>query len=112
MKSVNFTQRLAGKKVLYAMIMKKIILLWILGAFAARLSYAQEAEESVGQAQTYLEHRSSSLEKYLKHSDKIQQRLLKKLKRKEDKMLRKLAAKDSALYYQYTAGRNISFDSI
>jgi hypothetical protein len=74
--------------------------------------YAQESREIVTQGATYLEHRSSSLEKYLKRTDKIQQRLLKRLKRKENKMLRSLAANDSALYFQYTAGRNISFDSI
>jgi hypothetical protein len=73
--------------------------------------YAQETEENITNATTYLESRTSALDKYLGHSDKIQQRLLKKLKRKEAKMLKKLAAKDSTLYKQYVS-QGISYDSI
>jgi hypothetical protein len=72
---------------------------------------AQEAEENITNATTYLESRTSALDKYLSKSDKIQQRLLKRLKRKEAKILKKLAAEDSALYKQYLS-QGISYDSI
>jgi hypothetical protein len=72
---------------------------------------AQETEENITNATTYLESRTSALDKYLGHSDKIQQRLLKKLKRKEAKIIKKLAAKDSTLYKQYVS-QGISYDSI
>jgi hypothetical protein len=72
---------------------------------------AQETEENITNATTYLESRTSALDKYLGKSDKIQQRLLKRLKRKEAKILKKLAAKDSTLYKQYV-GQGISYDSI
>jgi hypothetical protein len=72
---------------------------------------AQEAAENIANADSYLESRTTALDKYVKRSEKIQQRLLKKLKRKEDKMLRKLAAKDYTLYREYL-GHTLSYDSI
>lgn len=91
--------------------MKKIILSLLLLAFAAGHALAQENAENAANADTYLESRTTALDKYLQRSERIQQRLLKKLKRKEDKILRQLAAKDSTLYHQYL-GRTLSYDSI
>jgi hypothetical protein len=90
---------------------KNIISLLLLLAFAAGRAVAQETEDNITNATTYLESRTSALDKYLGHSDKIQQRLLKRLKRKEAKMLKQLAAKDSVLYKQYV-NQGISYDSI
>jgi hypothetical protein len=73
--------------------------------------YGQEAQENIDNANTYLDHRVSSLEKALDKTEGLQQRLLKRLQRKEDKMLRKLAKQDSALYKQYIS-QHLSFDSI
>lgn len=75
------------------------------------LLYGQDTNEPADYAASYLDSRTTALDKYLSRSNKIQQRLLKKLKRKEAKLLRRLAAKDSALYRQYIAGK-LSYDSI
>jgi hypothetical protein len=91
--------------------MKHIILFLLLLAFVAGQSFAQETEENIDNATTYLESRTSALDKYLGRSEKIQQRLLKRLKRKEEKILKRLAAKDSVLYKEYL-NRGISYDSI
>jgi outer membrane murein-binding lipoprotein Lpp len=76
------------------------------------VSHAQQVDDNINEANTYLDVRTSKLDKYLNQSQNIQQRLLKKLKRKEDKVLRKLAAKDSAAYKQYMMEHPISYDSI
>ncbi|WP_162903366.1 hypothetical protein [Taibaiella koreensis] len=74
-------------------------------------SIAQEAEESVTAATTYLDGRTQDLQQYLNRSGKIRERLLKRLRRQEEKMARRLAAKDSALYRQYMS-QKLSYDSI
>jgi len=75
--------------------------------------YAQEQEivDNKEQAITYLNSRTSALDKYLKRSEGIQQRLLRRLKKKEAKMMKKLAAKDSILYQRYQE-LPLTYDSI
>jgi hypothetical protein len=76
------------------------------------VTHAQQPEDNIKEANTYLDARMTALDKYLDQSEGMQQRLLKRLKRKEDKMLRKLAAKDSSAYKQYVQDQHLSFDSI
>jgi hypothetical protein len=70
-----------------------------------------EAVENSEQAASYLDSRTSALDKYLKRSEGIQQRLLRRLKKKEAKMLKKLGARDSVLFQRYQE-LPITFDSI
>lgn len=90
---------------------KNVILFFFLLLPAAGNLYAQEANENIGNATTYLDSRTQSLDKYISKSNGIQQRLLKRLQRKERKMLKRLAAKDSTLYYEYIH-QNLTYDSI
>jgi hypothetical protein len=71
----------------------------------------QEAAENSEQAATYLDSRTSALDKYLSRSEGIQQRLLRRLKRKEAKLMKKLAAKDSVLFQRYQE-LPLTYDSI
>jgi hypothetical protein len=72
--------------------------------------FAQDVS-MISAGSSYLESRTSNLEKFLDRSGKIQQRLLRKLQRKEARVARRLAAKDSTLYRQYMQQR-LSYDSI
>ncbi|PSK93144.1 hypothetical protein [Taibaiella chishuiensis] len=70
-----------------------------------------QSENGIREASSYLDHKTTALEKYLKRSDRIQQRLLRRLQKKEARMLVRLAAKDSVAYKQYLH-RTPGFDSI
>lgn len=73
--------------------------------------HAQEATENSEQASSYLDSRTSALDKYLKRSQRIQQKLLRRLKKQEARMMKQLAAKDSSLYKQYL-DMPLTYDSI
>src|ERR1700744_4009894 len=73
--------------------------------------FAQEAQDNIDNATTYLDHRVEALQKSTDITIRLQQKLLKRLQKKEDKMLRKLAKQDSALYKQYVA-QHLNYDSI
>ena len=71
----------------------------------------QEAAANSDQAASYLDSRTSALDKYLNRSEGIQQRLLRRLKKKEAKMMKKLAAKDSVMFRRYQE-LPLTYDSI
>ncbi|MDR2272049.1 MAG: hypothetical protein LBF27_14180 [Sphingobacterium sp.] len=87
------------------------VLISLLSLFDNRETHAQDGEENKNQALSYLDSRTSGLEKYLKRSERIQQKLLRRLKKKEVRLQQKLAAKDSTLYLQYVA-MPLTYDSI
>jgi outer membrane murein-binding lipoprotein Lpp len=74
-------------------------------------SSAQEVQDNIDNASTYLDRRYEALQKSTDITAKLQQKLLKRLQKKEDKMLRKLAKQDSTLYKQYVA-QHLTYDSI
>jgi hypothetical protein len=88
-----------------------IILILVLAQSKHLHAQEQEAVENSEQAASYLDSRTSALDKYLKRSEGIQQRLLRRLKRKEAKMMKKLAAKDSVLFQRYQE-LPVTYDSI
>jgi hypothetical protein len=95
------------------LLVRNALLFLLLFVFClAGITHAQQPEDNIKDANTYLDARTTSLDKYLDQSESIQQRLLKRLKRKEDKILRNLAAKDSVAYKQYILNHQLNFDSI
>ncbi len=83
----------------------------LLFLFGNKDLYAQETTENTIQAISYLDSKTSSLDKYLKRSERIQQKLLRRLKKKEARIQQQLAAKDSTLYRQYL-NMPLTYDSI